>query len=378
MEKIRVLQLISGIAIGAESGGAELHAMRIAELLDPARYESALFSVWRHHSEPEVAWGRRLQELNLPVYGMLPADNGLRSAAQALSRLTQQWKPHIVHSHSERMDTLNLVNRRLRKGGARAIRTVHIDARWQTRPYLTLLMERLLLPRMLDYQVGVSGNIYNLLLAQGGDRRKTALCYNGIDQQAFAPEFAGRQRLLQPLPGEPPYIGIVGRLTRQKGHDLLLEALQPVFAGQPGSLLIIGDGPLGGELRAQAQRLALGEKVHFLGARQDVWAVLQQLALFVHPSRWEGFPTVLLEAMSQRVPVVATDISGTRELVQDGVTGLLVPGEDVSALAAAIARLLQEPQLAEQLAGRAFELASSYTTQNMVRCYATIYDRLAA
>jgi glycosyltransferase involved in cell wall biosynthesis len=374
--KIRVLQLISGIAIGAESGGAELHAIRIAELLDPARYESALFSVWRHNSEPEVVWSRRLQEMRLPVYGMLPADRGLRQAAQALSLTAKQWRPHIIHSHSERTDTLNLLNRRLRAGDARAIRSVHIDARWLSRPYIAPLMEKLLLPRFLDYQVAVSRNIFDLLLSQGGVERKTGLCYNGIDEKAFSSEFAGSQRLLQPLPGEPPYIGIVGRLTRQKGHDLLLDALRPVLAERPGSLLVIGDGPLEGELRTRAQRLGLGGRVHFLGARPDVWAVLPHLALFALPSRWEGFPTVILEAMAQRVPVIASDVTGSRELVQDGLTGLLVPVEDVDALAAAITRLLQERQLAQQMAERAFQQASSYTIQNMVRCYASIYESL--
>lgn len=376
MAKLRVLQLISGIAIGAESGGAELHAIRIAEHLDPVGYESALFSVWRHNSEPEVDWGRRLQEMNLPVYGMLPANSGLRQAAQALYLTTKQWRPHIIHSHSERTDTLNLLNRRLRASDARAVRTVHIDDRWRTRPYIAPLMESLLLPRLLDFQVAVSRDIYDRLLTQDKSSRKTALCYNGIDERAFAPEFAESQHLLEPLPGEPPYIGIVGRLTHQKGHDLLLDALRPVLAERPGSLLVIGDGPQEGDLRAQALRLGLGEKVYFLGARPDVWAVLRHLSLFVLPSRWEGFPTVILEAMAQRVPVIASDVSGSRELVQDGVTGLLVPVEDVGALTAAITRLSQDPQLAEQMAERAFLHASSYTIQNMVRCYATIYERL--
>jgi glycosyltransferase involved in cell wall biosynthesis len=107
-----------------------------------------------------------------------------------------------------------------------------------------------------------------------------------------------------------------------------------------------------------------------------VWAVLPHLALFALPSRWEGFPTVILEAMAQRVPVIASDVTGSRELVQDGLTGLLVPVEDVDALAAAITRLLQERQLAQQMAERAFQQASSYTIQNMVRCYASIYESL--
>ncbi len=372
MSRLRVLQLVSGLAIGAESGGAELHAIRIGRYLDREAFEPAVFSFQQFGSEVEGVWLERLRGMDLPLYGMLPAGSGWRATRQALFRAVEAFRPHILHSHSERGDLWNVYVHRFHPTRPVAVRTVHIDQRWATRPYLRPLMEGFLFPRLFAQQAAVSQMIYEQLRAQGGQR---ALCYNGIDEAAFQEGFAAGHVLEQALPGGTPCIGIAGRLTRQKGHDVLLQALAEVVQERPVHLLIIGEGTEEAALRRQTRELGLQQWVHFLGMRTDIWAILQSLDLFVLPSRWEGFPTVLLEAMSQGVPVVATGVSGSRELVQQGETGWLVPPEDVAALAEAIRCSLGDPAGSQRMAARAKERAAGFTLQNMARCYATIYRK---
>jgi len=175
-----------------------------------------------------------------------------------------------------------------------------------------------------------------------------------------------------------PRIGIVGRLTDQKGHSDALEALALVNRTREVHLLILGAGPLETQLKAQASALGIEESTHFLGWRIDVPDILSHLDLMLSASLWEGFPTVLLEAMAQGTPVVATDVSGSRELVIDGETGLLAPSGDPQRLAESIETILDDPVLASRMVGTAHDLACQYTMQNTARQYEEIYTGLVS
>ncbi len=170
---------------------------------------------------------------------------------------------------------------------------------------------------------------------------------------------------------------MVGRLAEQKGHLDLLQAFAWVRPVLPAKLLVIGDGPLEHELRMAAEQLGIGGDVEFLGRRDDVPALLDGLDLLVSSSWWEGFPTVILEAMAAGVPVVATDVSGSRELVQSGVTGMLTPPRQPAALAAAMIGLLTNPPAAAAMAQRAHRFAQQFTMQATAQAYAALYCELA-
>jgi glycosyltransferase involved in cell wall biosynthesis len=178
------------------------------------------------------------------------------------------------------------------------------------------------------------------------------------------------------LPDRRPLIGIAARLSEQKGHADLLTAFAQVQQQLPCDLVIAGDGPLMGELRQQVEDLGIADTVHFLGTRNDVWDLLPHLDLFVLPSYWEGFPIVIIETMSQGVPIVATDITGTRELIIDGETGYLVPPKSPDELAAAMLKSLEYPDQSRALAIRAKEHASQYTIQNVTKCYQRCYQQV--
>jgi glycosyltransferase involved in cell wall biosynthesis len=141
--------------------------------------------------------------------------------------------------------------------------------------------------------------------------------------------------------GSKALIGSVGRLTRQKGFDVLLKAFarlkQPECA-----LLITGVGEEEPALRGLSTQLGIQDRVHFIGYRRDVPAFLKTLDLYVHPARFEGMPNALLEAMAAGCPIVATSVDGSTELIEDGVHGWLVPPENPDALGYAIDAALRD------------------------------------
>ena len=170
----------------------------------------------------------------------------------------------------------------------------------------------------------------------------------------------------------------VGRLDRQKGFDLLIDAVL-LFRGLPDDVyfLIIGDGPESERLQQQVQAARLEKHIRFGGRRRDVPRLLAAAMAFILPSRWEGMPNVVLEAMASGLPVIATQVEGISELVQHGVTGLIVAPETPLELHDAIEQILSQHEFARD-AGRRSQhiIRSSFTAHSTSRAYATLYRQL--
>jgi glycosyltransferase involved in cell wall biosynthesis len=200
----------------------------------------------------------------------------------------------------------------------------------------------------------------------GDGRSPSRVVPLGIDVERFA---AGRPVL------EGTVVGNVARLAEQKGQRTLLAAAPRVLGAHPEvRFAIAGDGELREELEEAAKEL--GGHVFMLGNRSDVPDLLASFAVFAYPSRFEGLCLAVIEAQAAGVPVVATPVGGIRETVVDGVTGLLVPPDDPEALAAAILRLLDDPELARRLAAAACEQARGYTEEQMVAETLSVYDSM--
>lgn len=176
------------------------------------------------------------------------------------------------------------------------------------------------------------------------------------------------------LPWPGPQIGTVSRLVPQKGHDVLLEAARTVIDHHPDArFVIVGEGELRAELEERANAAGLGEAVLFTGAREDVPELLKSFDVFAFPSLFEGLCLAVIEAQAAGVPVVATPVGGIRETVVDGVTGLLVPLRDPAALADAIVRILDDPDLSARLADEAARRATRFSEAEMVRRTLALY-----
>lgn len=171
----------------------------------------------------------------------------------------------------------------------------------------------------------------------------------------------------------------VARLTRQKGQDILIRAIAILSAQRANiRLLLAGDGEDAEDLRRLALELGVSGKVSFLGRRSDISSILAASDIYAASSRWEGLGLSLGEAMLAGLPCVGTAISGHADILKDGVTGTTVPPEDPSALAAGIARLLDDPTEAGRLAAAARELIKAgFTAESMAKKYERVYLDLA-
>jgi glycosyltransferase involved in cell wall biosynthesis len=199
-------------------------------------------------------------------------------------------------------------------------------------------------------------------------RRPSHVIPLGIDLERFARPRATRFGA--------PVIGNVGRLAAQKGQRYLLEAAPAVLAAHPDArFVIVGDG----ERRDELEELARGLPVTFTGQRDDVPDLLASFDVFACPSLFEGLCLAVVEAQAAGVPVVATPVGGIRDTVADGETGLSVPVADGDALARAIIRLLDEPELAARLADEARRrVRARFSEQRMVEETVRLYGAVAA
>ncbi len=198
---------------------------------------------------------------------------------------------------------------------------------------------------------------------------------NGVEQSPVSGP--SREILLQQvkLPVDARFILSVGRLYPQKGHDVLIQAFAQLAGHHPHLfLLIAGEGPERPKLEQLISGHGLTSRVLLLGSRQDVTAWLAAADTFILASRFEGMPNALMEAMAAGLPVITSRTDGSTELIRNEETGLLVPPEDPAALAAAIRRLLSEPDFARCL-GKAGQdlMATKFSLQSMVDSYDAAY-----
>jgi glycosyltransferase involved in cell wall biosynthesis len=228
--------------------------------------------------------------------------------------------------------------------------------------------------------VAVSDDIARGLLEGAwapAERLHTVL--NGVDLQHFRPSRdRGASRAPLGLPLTVPVIGTVARLSPEKDQFTLLQAFARVRQALPEArLVIVGDGPLRPDLTAQSQELGVAEHTLFLGERSDVAALFGAMDVFCLPSRTEGTSLTLLEAMASGLPVVATAVGGTPEVVEADRSGFLVPPAEPQALADALVRVLKHPDLADRMgaAGRGI-VAARYSLRAMVEQYSELYERM--
>jgi glycosyltransferase involved in cell wall biosynthesis len=212
------------------------------------------------------------------------------------------------------------------------------------------------------------------------DPARVKVIYNAVDWSALGTTMsgAGLRAQLQ-IPEDAAVMTIIARLTAQKAHHVLLEAIAATPALASAHLLVVGDGELRAELVQRAQALGLGARVHFAGPRRDLGNVLAASDLFVMPSLWEGLPLSMVLAMGAGLPVVATRVAGIPEVVKDGVTGLLVDPANVSQLGEALASLVGDPALRARLGAAASDFARPrFGADRYVDAITDLYDSLLA
>jgi glycosyltransferase involved in cell wall biosynthesis len=293
-----------------------------------------------------------------------------------LLHLCRRERVTVWHGHDYKSNLLGLLLRRF--WPMRLVTTVHGWVRHTRRTPLYYWIDRLCLPRY-ERALCVSEDLRERCLACGVPEERCVLIENGIDTAQFArtvPVAEAKRRL-----GKPPgrfVIGAAGRLSPEKGFDVLIRSVDRlVKGGADAELLIVGEGDEKPRLESLIAELGAGEHVHLLGYRPDLRELYEAMDLFALSSLREGLPNVLLEAMALEVPVVATRIAGVPRLIREGENGLLVEAGDAGGLTQALARLLGDEGLREDFrrAGRA-TIEAGHSFERRMRKVRALYDDL--
>ncbi len=293
------------------------------------------------------------------------------AALVRLAGLLRRTKPQIVHAHDSLSFWLAGLAARLSRFPVRVVvhkRTDHLPGRFGRFRY----------NHFADRVIAISGAARESLLKASVAEEKVALIYSSVDSERFTPKdgsLAAGFREEMGFSAEWPLVGTIGTLAARKGQTYLLEAARTILQSRPETrFLICGRGPLQASLKARAQELGVGERVVFLGERDDVRPLLAALQVFVLPSLAEGLGVSALEAMAVGKPVVASRVGGLAEVVEDGRTGFLVSPGQAEQLTAAITRLLEDASLREILGKNArLRVETVFSRERMIERTEEVY-----
>lgn len=344
--------------------GGEQQVMYLSQALQVHGYDNVIMC------QPHSMLYQRAYEAGLPTLALRMRHELDLVAAWRLGCYLRRRQVDILHMHTPHAHTIGLLACVL----APRVRKV-VSRRVDFAPLRSLFSRwKYTFPGV--YYVAVSDAVRHVLLRSGIPPCYVQTVYSGVDMRRFAhvlpapPLFAAGTRVL----------GTVGHLAGHKGHGYLLEAMQYLPQSDPHvGVIIAGTGALRAALEAQAATLGMAERVCFTGFREDILSLIQGFEIFVFPSYLEGLGTSMLDAMALRKPVVATRAGGIPEVVQDGVTGLLVPPRDPAALAQALLYLLRYPEQGKTFgeAGRR-RVEQHFTSTQMARRTMQIYQQLTS
>jgi glycosyltransferase involved in cell wall biosynthesis len=363
--------------MGSSTGlyGAERWILALGKHLSPARIESVIGVI---KDTPGSVPALCVEASRLGISTHVFESHGklsLRAIGQ-LRRFVHDHQIDILHTHGYKTDVIGFLA--LRGTKCRIVSTPHgWSANAGAKVQMYEALDRLVF-RFCDAVVPLSSDLYEGLLRIPGLRRKLRLIRNGVDLSEVD-SVTQKSPELQAWKSQGSVIlGYIGQLIPRKGLDTLLHAFGRL--DMPGKrLCIVGEGPQRLELERLADRIGEKERVHFFGFRDDRIALMKCFDVFVLPSRLEGIPRCVLEAMAARVPVVASDIPGCRDLVEDNVTGMLFPVDDPAGLATKLRVLLANDGLRSSVADAAHRLVrKEYSAETMAEKYTELYAELAA
>ncbi len=362
----RIVFVITGLGIG----GAEMQVLELAKRLHSRRWPISVVSMIAPKPLAE-----RFKEAGLEVefLGMragIPDPMGLLR----LGLILRRHRPEIVHSHMVHANLLARAARMLVRVPV-VVCTAHSmieGACWREWAYR-------LTDRFATLTTTISQAAVERYVRVGAvPEKRLRLLPNGVDVQHFHPDQNSRTAKRAELRLESHFAWLaVGRLVPAKNYALLLRAF--ASARNPNARLIIaGDGLLRPQLEYLARQLDISTQVHFLGARNDVMELMNAADAYVMSSDWEGMPMVLLEASATGLPIVATHVGGNAEVVQHGLTGLLVPPQQEEALADAMRTMTTMPPAKRVLMGRSGRELTSvhYNVESVVDCWESLYWEL--
>ena len=369
ISKKKILLVIGQLSVG----GAERQLVYLASNLDKSKYEVLVCSF-----SSDVTSRNLLDESGIPLAVIPKKMSPDLIRPFQLFRLVKNFKPDLIHSY---LFVANTWSRIVGKIFGIPVIISERNAAPKKPLYMTILNRFL-------YGLG------DLLIANsqaGADlvvrnkefpKEKIRVVYNGLPIDKYTVNYDEKNKSEIKshfgIPDDAKVIGVIGRLHYQKNHELLFESFKTVLEKNPNCVLLcIGDGPRHEDLLGLAKSLEIDDKVIFAGERKDVQDFLSIMDVMVLPSRWEGLPNVILEGMATKCPVVATDVGGVGELIQEGKTGFLINSGDKKSLTQRIIYVLNNKSEFNKIIDDAYlKVIKNYSIKRMVSNTEMIYLKL--
>jgi glycosyltransferase involved in cell wall biosynthesis len=357
-----------------EVGGAERCLAELATRLDRQRFAPRVYVLAPHPPEAKAALAERLVQAGVPL--VFCGGQGVADVPRTIGRLAGALRADRIELLQCFLFHANVLGAIAagRAGVARlcwGVRVAEPQRRWRD------WAARRLVGRV-DRHVCVSRDVAAFWVRRMRiPPERATVIPNGVDLSRTRPAPLNLATL--GLPADARVLACVGRIDAQKNTAWLVELAPQLLAGLPGRhLLLVGQGPLLPSLRARAERLGVADRVHFAGWRPDVPAILAASEMLLLPSRWEGMPNVVLEAMAAGLPVVATAAEGVRELLGPEAGCQIVPHGDAAAFVQAVSRLARDAALRAELGKQNQRRAAEhFSLEAMVRRYEALFEELA-
>ncbi|MGI0116723.1 TIGR03088 family PEP-CTERM/XrtA system glycosyltransferase [Zooshikella sp. RANM57] len=371
------IPLIAHLVFRLDVGGLENGLVNLINRIPVSRYRHAIICMTDYSD-----FAQRIKRSDVEIIALHKKEGQDWKLYYRLWKALRQLKPDYVHTRN--IATLEgqfiawLAGVRYRIHGEHGWDVY--DVAGSNKKYQWL--RRLMNPFVKHYIALSSESRDYLINSVGVAANKVAHIYNGVDTDKFSPQ--------TPLASDVPesftqpgqlIIGTVGRLAKIKHQQSLLSAFielkKDSTVADTIKLVLVGDGPEKAHLQSMAEKAGVASSVWFAGVRQDIPQLMRRFAIFVLPSLAEGISNTILEAMASGLPVVATDVGGNSELIQHQQNGMIVPVDNVAALAEAIHQYLKDTERRKQhgLAARQ-HVVETFSMDAMVNRYTSIYDQL--
>jgi len=369
MQNLKILHIISKLPIG----GVENQLLLVLKNYNREKFQPFVCSL---SDKGEI--GKEIEKIGIKVFALNKLKHTFDSSIiKDICNIIKIEKIQIVRTHQYHANFYGRIAAKKSKVPC-IVASVH-NVYTRDKKLHRRIINRFL-ARFTDKIIAVSEEVKRDILKYDKiPEDKVQVIYNGVDQNAFNESF-DKEQVKKKLGINPdfPVIGTVGRLTEQKGHIYLLQAISKLKNKFPDiKVLIVGDGPLMEELKSYANSAGLSNNVIFTGFRRDIPALLAVMDIFVFPSLWEGLPNALIEAMAAGKAIIATKLPQIREVLDSDELGILVPPKDINAISESITFLLKNREIAKNMGilvrNKAF---SCFNIKNTVKLYEELFEKI--
>lgn len=376
-----ILFVIKGLDIGNINGGAEKFSIDLANQLKQSGLNILMCVFFQMFTPAEINWTKQLDLMGIPYFfaSTWKGNNHFKSyviGIRNLQKYLQHNRAILCHSHFQLGTMASLFIKAL--GLTKyVIRTCQISQEWESGWYGWIreqLISKWVFPLFVDKEIGVSQAIVDRLGSYPGAKlfhKKPLFIPNAIQ---INPKNSINHKIKNPIK-DKLIIGVVGRLSEQKGHRYLIGSLPKVLQVYKNiEIWLIGEGELRESLEQHVKDLGIQDHIVFWGRQEDMSKFYAEMDFCVLPSLWEGLPITVLEAFSYNVPVIATDIPGTREIVIHDETGWLVPPANIDALSSCMLSVLSDTKAHKRIIDNAKLKIRRFTLPEITKQYLEVYE----